>query len=76
MRESRLYGSVRGARGNSRPYREVWVLLHLLTAGYGTDRRTGVCGMDRCYQASSRHQPACQAPLPRLKMTLNRHARL
>jgi hypothetical protein len=24
MRESRLYGSVRGARGNSRPYREVW----------------------------------------------------
>jgi hypothetical protein len=23
MRESRLYGSVRGARGNSRPYREV-----------------------------------------------------
>jgi hypothetical protein len=22
MRESRLYGSVRGARGNSRPYRE------------------------------------------------------
>jgi len=23
MRESRTYGSVRGARGNSRPYREV-----------------------------------------------------
>ena len=23
MRESRLYGSVRGARGNSRPYREI-----------------------------------------------------
>jgi hypothetical protein len=35
----------------------------------GTDRRTGVCGTDRCYQASSRHQPACQALLPRLKMT-------
>jgi ABC transporter substrate binding protein len=39
----------------------------------GTDRRTGVCGTDRCYQTGSRHQPACQAPLPRLKMTLNRH---
>jgi hypothetical protein len=37
MRESRPYGSVRGARGNSRPYRVVetcvlWrILLHLLT---------------------------------------------
>ena len=29
MRESRTYGSVRGARGNSRPYRE-----HRLMAGY------------------------------------------
>jgi hypothetical protein len=26
MRESRTYGSGRGARGNSRPYREVWLL--------------------------------------------------
>src|SRR5208337_3713148 len=41
--------------------------LHM--SPYGTDRRTGVCGTDRCYQASSRHQPACQARLPRLKMT-------
>jgi len=32
MRESRLYGSVRGARGNSRPYRELRRLLRLLTA--------------------------------------------
>ena len=24
MRESRTYGSVRGARGNSRPYRELF----------------------------------------------------
>jgi hypothetical protein len=38
MRESRTYGSVRGARGNSRPYREACVLLHLLTAGFGTTR--------------------------------------
>jgi hypothetical protein len=34
MRESRLYGSVRGARGNSRPYRVAPVLLRLLTAAY------------------------------------------
>jgi len=27
MRESRTYGSVRGARGNSRPYREPSILL-------------------------------------------------
>jgi hypothetical protein len=40
---------------------------------HGTDRRTGVCGTDRCYQVSSRHQPACQARLPRLKMTHQRH---
>ena len=37
MRESRTYGSGRGARGNSRPYREpaFWCihLLHPLTAG-------------------------------------------
>ena len=42
MRESRTYGSVRGARGNSRPYREGWLsahlLLHLLTSGPGTTR--------------------------------------
>ena len=41
MRESRTYGSVRGARGNSRPYREpqlTYFLLHLLTSGYGTTR--------------------------------------
>ena len=34
MRESCTYGSVRGARGNSRPYRECG-LLRLLTAAYG-----------------------------------------
>ena len=39
MRESRTYGSVRGARGNSRPYREAHRLLHLLTSGSGTKRR-------------------------------------
>ena len=38
MRESRTYGSVRGARGNSRPYREGPFLLHLLTAGFGPSR--------------------------------------
>jgi hypothetical protein len=38
MRESLMCGSVRGARGNSRPYRDV-ALLHLLTAAYGTHRR-------------------------------------
>jgi hypothetical protein len=36
MRESRTYGSVRGARGNSRPYRKPCNLLHLLTAAFGT----------------------------------------
>ena len=36
MRESRTYGSGRGARGNSRPYREALLLLHLLTSGPGT----------------------------------------
>jgi hypothetical protein len=39
MRESRTYGFVRGARGNSRPYRVPHIrachLLHLLTTGYG-----------------------------------------
>jgi hypothetical protein len=29
MRESRTYGSVRGARGNSRPYRDVRLALKL-----------------------------------------------
>src|SRR2546423_5103895 len=38
MRESRTYGSVRGARGNSRPYRESDALPQLLTAGVGTSR--------------------------------------
>ena len=38
MRESRTYGSGRGARGNSRPYREKASLLHLLTTGHGTWR--------------------------------------
>jgi hypothetical protein len=31
MRESRLYGSVRGARGNSRPYREGCNLLRCMS---------------------------------------------
>ena len=35
MRESRLYGSVRGARCKSRAYRYQRLLLHLLTAGCG-----------------------------------------
>jgi hypothetical protein len=34
MRESCKYGSVRGARGNSRPYR-AGVSPHLLTTGIG-----------------------------------------
>jgi hypothetical protein len=38
MRESCTYGSVRGVRGNSHPYRDA-ALLRLLTAAYGTDRR-------------------------------------
>ena len=28
MRESLMYGSVRGARGNSRPYRDVFAAVH------------------------------------------------
>jgi hypothetical protein len=46
MRESRTYGSVRGARGNSRPYREGTDLLRCtsslmaLSAGY---RTAGAC---------------------------------
>jgi len=39
MRESRPYGSVRGARGNSRPYRVLCRLLHLLRSPLGTKRR-------------------------------------
>src|SRR3984893_8973116 len=42
MRESCTSGSVRGARGNSRPYRNERPplhLLHLLTAANGTKRR-------------------------------------
>ena len=31
MRESRTYGSGRGARGNSRPYREAPNLLHCMS---------------------------------------------
>src|SRR4249920_400012 len=39
MRESRTYGSERGARGNSRPYRDrCFAALHEF--GYGTKRRT------------------------------------
>jgi hypothetical protein len=38
MREICTYGSVRGVRGNSHPYRDA-ALLRLLTAAYGTDRR-------------------------------------
>jgi hypothetical protein len=37
MRESRTYGSVRGARGNSRPYREVGV-VYLQFAASAHDR--------------------------------------
>src|SRR5947208_6239190 len=42
MRESRTYGSVRGALSNERPYRDAIKpplhLLHLLTAANGTQR--------------------------------------
>ena len=43
MRESCTYGSVRGVRGNSHPYRDERPplhLLHLLTAANGTERRS------------------------------------
>ena len=33
MRESRTYGSVRGALSNERPYRDLLSLLHLLRSG-------------------------------------------
>ena len=42
MRESCKYGSVRGARGNSRPYRAAFrtrILLHLLRSLLGTTRK-------------------------------------
>jgi len=46
MRESRTYGSMRGARGNSRPYREHSVLLRHMSPlllgginGSGSDAR-------------------------------------
>src|SRR5258708_33039065 len=38
MRESRTYGSVRGARGNSRPYRERWSFPAVYASGIGTKR--------------------------------------
>ena len=46
MRESRTYGSVRGALSNGRPYRVCGrhaPLLHLLTAGIGTSRQLATC---------------------------------
>jgi hypothetical protein len=36
MRESLMYGSVRGARGNSRPYRDEFAAVHL--SAYGVRR--------------------------------------
>src|SRR6266702_2835632 len=38
MRESRTYGSVRGALSNERPYRVPGVLLHLHMSARGTKR--------------------------------------
>ena len=50
MRESRTYGSGRGARGNSRPYREPQLcsrtLLHLLRSPSGTGRLSGHVRVD------------------------------
>jgi len=37
MRESLMYGSVRGARGNSRPYRDVFAAVH--ESGCGTNAK-------------------------------------
>jgi hypothetical protein len=39
MRESRTYGSVRGALSNERPYRDLLSLLHLLRSGTGSVSR-------------------------------------
>jgi hypothetical protein len=41
MRESRPYGSVRGARGNSRPYREGRFFATLHESGCGTELPNG-----------------------------------
>jgi len=41
MRESRMYGSGRGALSNERPYRDRH-LLHLLRSPIGTERRRSV----------------------------------
>ena len=40
MRESRTYGSVRGALSNGCPYRVSCCLLQLLTAAFGTKQRS------------------------------------
>jgi hypothetical protein len=73
MRESRTYGSVRGARGNSRPYREEGCLLRLLapafwhevtlrcsaaaTAGVEGTADLSIFSMEQVLLILSRHKP-------------------
>ena len=53
MRESRTYGSGRGARGNSRPYREGAALLRLLTAAFGPTRKCSRSAPTSAYEGYS-----------------------
>jgi hypothetical protein len=60
MRESRTYGSVRGARGNSRPYREGRCLLQCMSpfmcrfSDAGMTRLSTSCGGRRPKSAKAR----------------------
>ena len=73
MRESRTYGSVRGARGNSRPYREpLFAAVHLVANG--TKRTFEPCSVEcplsgeertcpeRCRQVAFRPKADITAP--------------
>ena len=56
MRESLMYGSVRGTRGNSRPYRDVqpctsFVAVH--ESGYGTTRKRSAAQVNSAYRGAA-----------------------
>jgi hypothetical protein len=57
MRESLMYGSVRGARGNSRPYRDMlFAAVH--ESGRGTLRQIAAMHKFGSYRRYSGHGPA------------------
>ena len=72
MRESRTYGSVRGARGNSRPYRVLCRLLRCISrllcrfSAAGNDDLTMRSSGRRPKSAKARNRGSgCAAAVPR-----------